>query len=295
MPNIQFKRRESQGSGPQIGDGKIKIAEPQIDFTTQHLYIAKVDKENNIQSSDYISFLSEENTKAYINSITPHIDYDSISSNIIPVGTTYSLGNSTNYWNTIYAKTIYENGKSLSTTYASKTHTHSYIPLSGSTAISGNLVPKATDKLTLGSPTYKWLGLFSKNISTDKIMLNGLDITTLLPKTTFIQTDGQILNATCGYFQDSKSGLLICFGTSGYLEDNFTRITFAKAFAGEPIIISQHIGVGTDDVSSIGSDDINGQFIHMESDATTTLCSGFIIDRNYCHNIAYIAIGRKAT
>jgi hypothetical protein len=45
MATIQIKRRTTAGSGPLIGSvGTIKAGEPLVDFTGEHLYIAKADK-----------------------------------------------------------------------------------------------------------------------------------------------------------------------------------------------------------------------------------------------------------
>ena len=57
------------------------------------------------------------------------------SNGIIPYqsGGSGSLGTSSWPFNTVYAKTLYENGTALSSKYASSSHTHSYLPLSGGT------------------------------------------------------------------------------------------------------------------------------------------------------------------
>ena len=45
MATIQIKRRTTAGTGPLIGTtGTVKAGEPQVDFTGEHLYIAKADK-----------------------------------------------------------------------------------------------------------------------------------------------------------------------------------------------------------------------------------------------------------
>jgi len=45
MATIQIKRRTTAGTGPLVGTvGTIKAGEPQVDFTGEHLYIAKTDK-----------------------------------------------------------------------------------------------------------------------------------------------------------------------------------------------------------------------------------------------------------
>lgn len=45
MATIQIKRRTTAGTGPLTGDiGAVKAGEPQVDFTGEHLYIAKADK-----------------------------------------------------------------------------------------------------------------------------------------------------------------------------------------------------------------------------------------------------------
>lgn len=43
------------------------------------------------------------------------------------------------------------------------------IPLSGSSAITGNLAPKTTDSITLGTSSLKWSGIYTSQI-------NGLDV-----------------------------------------------------------------------------------------------------------------------
>ena len=45
MATIQIKRRTTAGTGPLVGTtGTVKAGEPQVDFTGEHLYIAKADK-----------------------------------------------------------------------------------------------------------------------------------------------------------------------------------------------------------------------------------------------------------
>ena len=45
MATIQIKRRTTAGTGPLTGTtGTVKAGEPQVDFTGEHLYIAKTDK-----------------------------------------------------------------------------------------------------------------------------------------------------------------------------------------------------------------------------------------------------------
>ena len=59
MATIQIKRRTTAGTGPLIGTtGTIKAGEPQVDFTGEHLYIAKADKVGSVGTpladSDYL-------------------------------------------------------------------------------------------------------------------------------------------------------------------------------------------------------------------------------------------------
>lgn len=66
MATIQFKRRTTGGSGPLTGtSGIVKAGEPQIDFTSGHLYVSKLDKTgsvgNPISVSDYVIFPSTTN------------------------------------------------------------------------------------------------------------------------------------------------------------------------------------------------------------------------------------------
>lgn len=65
---------------------------------------------------------------------------------------------------------------------APASHSHSYIPLSGSSSITGNLVPQITDRYTLGSYNNRWdYGYFNKvvagNVSADSACVHGsLDV-----------------------------------------------------------------------------------------------------------------------
>lgn len=59
MATIQLKRRTTAGSGPLTGTtGTIKAGEPLVDFSGEHLYIAKSDKTGSVgtplQESDYL-------------------------------------------------------------------------------------------------------------------------------------------------------------------------------------------------------------------------------------------------
>ena len=48
MATIQIKRRTTAGTGPLVGTtGTVKAGEPQVDFSGEHLYIAKADKTAN--------------------------------------------------------------------------------------------------------------------------------------------------------------------------------------------------------------------------------------------------------
>jgi hypothetical protein len=59
MATIQIKRRTTAGTGPLTGtSGTIKAGEPQVDFSGEHLYIAKADKVASVSvplaESDYL-------------------------------------------------------------------------------------------------------------------------------------------------------------------------------------------------------------------------------------------------
>jgi len=59
MATIQIKRRTTAGTGPLVGSvGTVKAGEPQVDFTGEHLYIAKADKVASVSvplaESDYL-------------------------------------------------------------------------------------------------------------------------------------------------------------------------------------------------------------------------------------------------
>jgi len=59
MATIQIKRRTTAGTGPLVGTtGTVKAGEPQVDFTGEHLYIAKADKVASVSvplaESDYL-------------------------------------------------------------------------------------------------------------------------------------------------------------------------------------------------------------------------------------------------
>jgi len=63
MAIIQIKRRTTAGTGPLTGNtGSVKIGEPLVDFTGEHLYIAKQDKTasagNPLTANDYVAFPS---------------------------------------------------------------------------------------------------------------------------------------------------------------------------------------------------------------------------------------------
>ena len=50
-------------------------------------------------------------------------------------------------------------------TFALSTHTHSYIPLSGSSSITGNLTPSTTNSISLGTSSKYWNNLYVNNIN----------------------------------------------------------------------------------------------------------------------------------
>jgi hypothetical protein len=59
MATIQIKRRTTAGTGPLVGTtGAVKAGEPQVDFTGEHLYIAKANKTAStsvpLAESDYL-------------------------------------------------------------------------------------------------------------------------------------------------------------------------------------------------------------------------------------------------
>lgn len=63
MATIQIKRRTSAGTGPLVGTtGSVKAGEPLVDFTGEHLYIAKADKTASVSvplaDSDYLKIPS---------------------------------------------------------------------------------------------------------------------------------------------------------------------------------------------------------------------------------------------
>ena len=66
MATIQIKRKTSSGTGPLTGNGTIKSGEPLIDLNGGNLYIAKADKTNNLQTSDYIEFYNKANADSAI-------------------------------------------------------------------------------------------------------------------------------------------------------------------------------------------------------------------------------------
>jgi hypothetical protein len=70
MATIQIKRRTSAGTGPLVGTtGSVKAGEPLVDFTGEHLYIAKADKTASVSvplaESDYLKVpgVSKVNTQ----------------------------------------------------------------------------------------------------------------------------------------------------------------------------------------------------------------------------------------
>lgn len=66
MATIQIKRKTSSGTGPLTGNGAIKSGEPLIDLNGGNLYIAKLDKTNNLATTDYIEFYNKTNADAAI-------------------------------------------------------------------------------------------------------------------------------------------------------------------------------------------------------------------------------------
>lgn len=89
-------------------------------------------------------------------------------------------GTSQGAWDGSSNKTINITPSSIGA--APSSHSHSYIPLSGSSSITGNLVPQTTDQYTLGSYNNRWdYGHFNKvvagNVSADSACVHGsLDV-----------------------------------------------------------------------------------------------------------------------
>ena len=70
---------------------------------------------------------------------------------------TGSIGTASYNWNTIYGKTIYEGGTALATKYAAASHTHEYIPLTGSDQVTGDIITTGTGrKFTVKNNTYSF-------------------------------------------------------------------------------------------------------------------------------------------
>jgi hypothetical protein len=72
MATIQIKRRTSAGTGPLVGtSGSVKAGEPLIDFSGEHLYIAKADKTASVSvplaDSDYLKIPSTSKVDTQIN------------------------------------------------------------------------------------------------------------------------------------------------------------------------------------------------------------------------------------
>jgi len=72
MATIQIKRRTSAGTGPLVGTtGSVKAGEPLVDFTGEHLYIAKADKTASVSvplaDSDYLKIPSTGKVDTQIN------------------------------------------------------------------------------------------------------------------------------------------------------------------------------------------------------------------------------------
>ena len=89
-------------------------------------------------------------------------------------------GTSQGAWDGSSNKTINITPSSIGA--APSSHSHNYIPLSGSSSITGNLVPQTTDQYTLGSYNNRWdYGHFNKvvagNVSADSACVHGsLDV-----------------------------------------------------------------------------------------------------------------------
>lgn len=74
MAIIQIKRRTSSGTGPLVGtSGSVKAGEPLVDFSGEHLYIAKKDKTAStstpLVAADYIAFPSSGEIDKKINAL----------------------------------------------------------------------------------------------------------------------------------------------------------------------------------------------------------------------------------
>jgi hypothetical protein len=73
MATIQIKRRTTAGTGPLTGStGTVKAGEPQVDFTGEHLYIAKADKVASVSvplaEADYLKIPGTEKVDDQIDS-----------------------------------------------------------------------------------------------------------------------------------------------------------------------------------------------------------------------------------
>lgn len=86
------------------------------------------------------------------------------SNGIIPYqsGGSGSLGTSSWPFNTVYAKTLYENGTALSNKYAAASHTHDsiYVKYNGANSLSTILSPSTDNTYDLGKVGYRWKTIY---------------------------------------------------------------------------------------------------------------------------------------
>lgn len=109
------------------------------------------------------------------------------------------------YWptnNNTNAKTLYHEGNLTkdvvtnilgSTTYAPY-NSAGYLPLSGG-SLSGNLLPKTTEKINLGSSTYKWNTAYIKDIAASSIYPSGGGLNVVVSSGNIIFTQGRTISA----------------------------------------------------------------------------------------------------
>lgn len=91
MATIQIKRRTSEGTGPLVGtSGTIKAGEPQVDFTGEHLYVAKEDKTGSssipLAESDYLKIPGVNKVNSQIDSKISVLNLGSASQRNIGTG-----------------------------------------------------------------------------------------------------------------------------------------------------------------------------------------------------------------
>lgn len=93
-----------------------------------------------------------------------------------------------------------------------------YIPLAGSSAITGDLVPSASDSIDLGSSSKRWDNLYAKNVSAESFSINvrTYDCDTAIESGHYIFYGGgrtSNLPSTAG---DSEYGILVVYRSGDY-------------------------------------------------------------------------------